>query len=125
MSTPKKIEQLVQRRERVIGELIATQAMIRGSFGTVHRKCGASNCWCAQGVGHPVDRINYSEEGRSRTKAIKPEDINWAKQMTENYKRFRKNRRKLRMLDKQINQAMESLEGKIVAKTSRQRNYVI
>jgi len=125
MSTPKKIEQLVQRRERVIGELIATQAMIRGSFGTVHRKCGASNCWCAQGGGHPVDRINYSEEGRSRTKAIKPEDIKWAKQMTENYKRFRKNRQKLRMLDKQINQAMESLEGKIVAKTSRQRNYVI
>ena len=123
MSTPKKIEQLVQRRERVIGELIATQAMIRGSFGTVHRKCGASNCWCAQGGGHPVDRINYSEEGRSRTKAVKPEDIKWAKQMTENYKRFRKNRQKLRTLDKQINQAMDSLEGKIVAKTSRQRNY--
>lgn len=125
MSTPNKIKQLEQRRERLISDLIATQAMIRGSFGTVHRKCGASNCWCAQGGGHPVDRINYSKEGRSRTKSVKSEDVKWAKQMTENYKRFRKNRQKLRTLDKQINHAMDVLEGKIVAKTSRQRNYVI
>ena len=124
MSTPNKIKQLEQRRERLIGELLKTQAMIRGSFGTVHRKCGASNCWCAQGIGHPVDRINYSDNGRSRTKAVKPEDVSWAKEMTENYKRFRKNRQALRALDKKINQAIDDLETKVVDKTARQRNYV-
>lgn len=124
MSTPNKIKQLEQRRERLIGELLKTQAMIRGSFGTVHRKCGASNCWCAQGIGHPVDRINYSDNGRSRTKAVKPEDVSWAKEMTENYKRFRKNRQALRALEKKINQAIDDLETKVVDKTARQRNYV-
>ena len=124
MSTPNKIKQLEQRRERLIGELLKTQAMIRGSFGTVHRKCGASNCWCAQGSGHPVDRINYSDNGRSRTKAVKPEDVSWAKEMTENYKRFRKNRQALRALEKKINQAIDDLETKVVDKTARQRNYV-
>ena len=124
MSTPNKIKQLELRRVRLIGELLKTQAMIRGSFGTVHRKCGASNCWCAQGSGHPVDRINYSDNGRSRTKAVKPEDVSWAKEMTENYKRFRKNRQALRAVEKKINQAIDDLETKVVDKTARQRNYV-
>ena len=124
MSTPNKIRKLEQRRERLIGELLKTQAMIRGSFGTVHRKCGAPNCWCAQGSGHPLDRINYSQDGRSRTKAVKAQDVEWAREMTENYKRFRKIRQELRSLEKQINQAIEELEAKIVGKTARQRNYV-
>ena len=125
MSIPNKIRKLEQRRERLIGELLKTQAMIRGSFGTVHRKCGAPNCWCAQGSsGHPLNRINYSKDGRSRTKAVKAQDVKWAREMTENYKRFRKNRQELRTLEKQINQAIEELEAKIVDKTARQRNYV-
>ena len=124
MTTPNKIKQLQRRRERLLNELLITQVMIRGSFGTVHRKCGASNCWCAQGGGHPVDRINYSDEGRSRTKVIKAVDVDWAKQMTANYKRFRTNRQKLRTLDKQINQAIDDLEAKVVEKTAKQRNYV-
>ena len=124
MSTPSKIEKLERRRSRLIGELLKTQAMIRGSFGTVHRKCGASNCWCAQAGGHPVDRINYSEQGRSRTKAVKSEDVSWAREMTESYKRFRKNRQALRSLEKQINQAIDDLEAKVVDKTARQRDYV-
>ena len=124
MSTPNKIKQLERRRERLIGELLKTQVMIRGSFGTVRRKCGASNCWCAQGGGHPVDRINYSEDGRSRTKAVKPEDVSWAREMTENYQRFRKNRQALRALEKKINQAIDDLEANVVEKTARQRNYV-
>jgi len=107
MSTPNRINKLEQRRSRLIGELLETQEMIRGSFSTVHRKCGASNCWCAtEEGGHPIDRINYSQDGRSRTKPIKPEDIRWAREMTGHYKRFRKNRQALRLLDKQINQAI-------------------
>ena len=71
-----------------------------------------------------MDRINYSDEGRSRTKVIKAVDVDWAKQITANYKRFRMNRQKLRILDKQINQAIDDLEAKVVEKTAKQRNYV-
>ena len=125
MSTSNKINKLEQRRSRLISELLETQEMIRGSFSTVRRKCGASNCWCAaEGGGHPIDRINYSEDGRSRTKSIKPEDVRWAREMTGHYKRFRKNRQALRLLDKQINQAIDDLEAKVVEKTARKRNYV-
>ncbi len=44
--------------------------------------------------------------------------------MSENYKRFRKNRQALRALEKKINQAIDDLETAVVDKTARQRNYV-
>ncbi|MGI9295834.1 MAG: DUF6788 family protein [Pseudomonadales bacterium] len=125
MSTPSRIKKLQQQRQVLMTELLKTQAMIRGSFGTAYRKCGHSNCWCAHGDGHPVDRINFSDEGRSRTKAVKAADVQWAKQMTENYKQFRKNRQALRALDKKINLAIDELEAKLVDRTARQRNYEI
>ena len=125
MSTPAKLRKLEKRRERLVDGLLKTHAMIRGSFGTEHRKCSAPNCWCAIQWGHPVDRIYYSDDGRSRTKAIKPEDVEWAREMTENYKRFRKNRQALRTREKQIKQAIDELEQKLVDKAARQRNYVI
>ena len=71
-----------------------------------------------------MDRINYSDNGRSRTKAVKPDDVCWAREMTGNYKRFRKNRQALRALEKQISQAIDDLETNVVDKTARQRNYV-
>jgi hypothetical protein len=123
MSTPNKIKKLEQRRDVLIGEMLKTQTMIRGSFSTAYRKCGRANCWCAQGDGHPIDRINFSDEGRSRTKSVKPADVQWAKQMTESYKRFRKHRQALRVLEKKINLAIDELETRIVSKTARQRNY--
>lgn len=104
--------------------LLEIDAMIRGSFGRVHRKCGHPTCWCSEGVGHPVDRINYSDDGRSRTKAVAPEDVEWARQMTQNYKRFRKHRQALRSLEKKINRAVDEYEVKVVSSTARKRNYV-
>jgi hypothetical protein len=124
MSTPNKIKKLEQQRQALIAQLLETQAMIRGSFGTVYRRCGSLNCWCADGEGHPVDRINFSDDGRSRTKAIASNDVEWAKQMTNNYKRFRKNRQALRALEKKLNIAIDEFETKVVEKTARQRKYI-
>lgn len=123
MFTPNAIKKLERQRSALIVQLLETQAMIRGSFGRVYRKCGSPNCWCAEGIGHPVDRINYSDGGRSRTKAISASDVEWAKQMTANYKRFRRNRQALRMLEQKLNVALDEFEAKQVEKTARKRKY--
>lgn len=114
---------LEQRRRELIMQLLSNESMIRGSFGRVHRKCGRSNCWCVEGKGHPIDRINFSDGGRSRTKAIPEADIEWAKQVTANYKRFRKARQSLREIEQKINTALDQFEAKQIAKTARKRNY--
>lgn len=124
MSSKTQIKKLERQRQTLIQDLLHTQQMIRGSFGTVTRKCGKPNCWCVEGAGHPVKRITWTEKAHSRTKAIPAEDASWIETMTDNYRRFRKNRQALRTLERKINTVVDALEAKIVAATKRQKEYL-
>ncbi len=124
MSSTTQIKKLERQRQTLIQDLLHTKQMIRGSFGTATRKCGKPNCWCAEGSGHPVKRITWTEKARSRTKAIPVADATWIKTMTDNYRRFRKNRQALRTLERKINTVVDELEAKIVEVTKRQKEYL-
>ncbi len=123
MSTAKQIHALEKKRAVLIKRLCETQAMIKGSFSTSYRRCGQANCRCAEGQGHPMNRISYTDQGKSRTKLVSLEDIEWAKQMTEIYKRFRKDRQALRQLEKKLNAAIDQLETKTITRTAAKRGY--
>ncbi len=124
MSRKTQIKKLERQRQTLMQDLLHTKQMIRGSFGTVTRKCGKPNCWCVEGAGHPVKRITWTEKTHSRTKAIPAEDATWIETMTDNYRRFRKNRQALRALERKINTAVDELEAKIVDVTKRQKEYL-
>ncbi len=124
MSSKTQIKKLERQRQTLIQDLLHTQQMIRGSFGTVTRKCGKPNCWCLEGAGHPIKRITWTEKAHSRTQAIPAEDATWIETMTDNYRRFRKKRQALRALERKINTAVNELEAKIVAATKRQKEYL-
>ena len=124
MSSKARIKKLELKRQTLIQNLLDTQQMIRGSFGTAYRKCGKPNCWCAEGMGHPINRITWTEKTHSRTKAIPPEDTACIQAMTQTYKRFRKNRQALRALERKINTLVDELEAKIVDVTKRQKEYL-
>jgi len=124
VSTPHHIKQLEQQRQTLLTELLQTEQMIRGKFGVAYRRCGTPTCWCAQGEGHPVNRITWTEQAQSRTKAIPAEDIEWIKQRTETYRRFRKHRQALRVLERKINAALDAFEARTVQRTRRQRKYL-
>ena len=124
MSSETRIKQLERQRQALIQELLKSKPMIRGSFGTAYRKCGKPNCWCAEGVGHPVNRITWTENARSRTKAIPAKDTRWVATRAENYKCFRKNRRSLRALDKELNREIDELAAQLVDDTRQQKDYL-
>lgn len=124
MSTPPHIAKLAQQHQARVKELLETEQMIRGSFGTAYRKCGKPSCWCAEGAGHPVTRMTWTEQARSRTKTIPAEEVAWVEAMTDNYKRFRKNRQALRALERKINAAIDEFEAKTVEKTKRRKAYL-
>ena len=71
-----------------------------------------------------MNRITWTEQSVSRTKAIRKEDIAWVKERTETYKRFRKNRQALRAIDQQINVALDAVEEKVVQRTRKYRTYL-
>ena len=123
MSTRKRIQSAEHRLARLIGVSLATEFMVRGTFGQVYRRCGKPTCWCAEGEGHLSNRITWTEDGKSRTKAIPAEDIAWIKSMTRNYKAFRKARQNIRELAARLSNLIDELEREIVEKTNRKRTY--
>jgi len=124
MTTVQRIKTLEERRQQLIEELLQVEQMLRGSFGVAYRRCGTPTCWCADSYGHPINRITWSEKSVSKTKSIREEDIVWVKEQTDAYRRFRKNRKALREVERKINSALDAVEEKTVKRTRKRRAYL-
>lgn len=123
MSSKIRLLKLQKEKVALVEELLKAPPMLRGTFGVAYRKCGKPTCWCAAGTGHPYSRITWSEGARSRTKNIPSQDTDWAKKLTENYRRFRKIRRTLRELEQDLKERLDQLEDQLVRKARKQRSY--
>jgi len=89
MASTNTILSLNEKHASTVRELLDLFPMIPGAFKEVFRKCGKPNCWCAQhNRGHSLRRITWTEDGRSQSKAVASEDIDWYIIATENYRRF-------------------------------------
>jgi len=50
--------------------------LVRGSLVTLRRKCGKASCRCADGDQlHENPALSFSEHGRTRIVALRPEDV--------------------------------------------------
>ena len=121
--TTRSLRSLEKKRAQLLEELLTVHLMVKGVFGTTFRRCGKKGCWCAANRGHPYRRITWSEESRSRTKAISEEDADWTKEMTANYKRFRESRQKLGELELEFKAVLARREQTILEKTKKARGY--
>ena len=114
MSRTKRIKQLQREHAELIKSVTGTRDMIRGSFNTVYVKCGKASCRCADGRGHPSDRIVFLEGGRLRCRTVPKGEDGWVRRMVENRKEFRGYRRKLKAIEKEIHREISGLEAEIV-----------
>lgn len=104
MSSLDRIKELEKQRNRILKQILAFRSMLPGAYKEVYCKCGKPNCWCYKKGGHLFRRITWSENGRSKTKAIPEEDISWIKELTENYREFQKKRRQIKELERILNE---------------------
>lgn len=122
MSRVKKIE---EARSLVLQHLLELEEMIPGSYKSLFRKCGRSNCWCSQQQdGHRFQRITWTEDGIAKSKAIRNEDVEWIKKVTNNFRTFQKMKRKLRGLETQLRSCIERHEKGQVQRTRKLRSYL-
>ena len=109
--------------------------MLPGSYNKVYCRCGKRNCWCYGEVegkkdkdkdkpAHPFRRITWMEKGVSKTKTIPEKDVDWIKQVTENYRKFRKKRKEIQKLQENIRRLLEDYRMHIVKKTRRLKEYL-
>lgn len=132
----KKIKTLEKSISQTLEEMLSIKKMLPGSYNKVYCRCGKSNCWCygeAKGegkskskdkAGHPFRRITWMEKGVSKTKAIPEKDVDWIKDVTENYRKFRKKRKEIQKLEKNIRRLLEDYRTYIVKKTRRLKEYL-
>ena len=124
MSIRRRVRSLGTQHTGLLVGILDTSAMVKGTFRQVYQRCGKPTCRCVDAQGHLSIRISWTEDAKSRTKAIPNADVAWIKSMTDNYKRFRKTRQRLRELNDELNRMLDALEREILNKTKRQRKYL-
>jgi len=107
MSTLKQIKALEKKRGMVLSRMLSAKSMVPGAYGKVYCKCGKKNCWCYKGKGHPYTRITWYEDGKSKTKSISEKNIGWIRRVTQNYRDFKKDQKKIREYDEQLKELLD------------------
>ena len=124
MSTLYRIKELERQRNRILKQILAIRSMLPGAYKEVYCKCGKPNCWCYKKGGHLFRRITWSENGRSKTKAIPEEDISWIKELTENYREFQKKRREIKELEGILKELLSEHARAVIKKSRLLRDYL-
>ena len=121
----KNIKKVTKEIDQIVNEMISISHMIGGSFGTAYRRCGKPNCWCSnkEKPGHPLIRITFNEQKKSRSKAIPSKDKKWIKAMTDNYRDFRQHFQKLRQCENKLNELLNQFEQEVKNETKGLRDY--
>ncbi len=124
MSTLDRIKELEKQRTRILKQILSIGSMLPGAYKEVYCKCGKPNCWCNKKGGHLFRRITWSENGRSRTKAIPEEDISWIQELTGNYREFQRKRRRIKELEGLLKDLLGDHATTAIEKSRQSRDYL-
>lgn len=110
-----RIRQRIHRLEESLAELlkliVAERGPLRrGSFVTLHRKCGKPTCHCAEGDGHPTNYLSLLEEGRKRLIYISADNRDQVADEAERYRQFRRRRAMIARIMKTLLKRLDELE---------------
>ncbi|MBU4313774.1 MAG: hypothetical protein KJ821_03140, partial [Actinobacteria bacterium] len=67
--------------------------------------------------------ITFSEDGRSRTKAIHENNIGWIKKVTKNYRDFKEGIKKIKEYDARLFELLNKYLKEIIMQTRDKKEY--
>jgi hypothetical protein len=116
----KKLLALLSEHGRLLRQILRHQHLLRGSFHQVYTRCGKSNCWCAQArKGHAHTRLTWSEEGTMVTRKVAATERKTVLKLTDNYRKFCEQRRRLNKLEIQLQERLDQYEKALINKTRK------
>ena len=68
--------------------------------------------------------MSWREDGKGLSRAVPKEEYDWIEEMTENYRTFKKIRRELRDLEKELELLLDTYEEIVVKKTRQGKAYL-
>ena len=103
---------LLQEYGRLLRQVLALRELLKGSLYELKTRCGKPSCHCASGQGppHSTTVLSWSEAGRTRLRAVGPQDRARWRRLTEDYRRFRQGRARLVKIHRQVLLAVDRLE---------------
>ena len=89
---------------RLIGQVLALRELLKGSVYELKTRCGKPSCHCAS------PQLSWSDAGRTRLRAVGPQDRARWRRLTEDYRHFRQCRASLVKIHRQVLLAVDRLE---------------
>ena len=119
-SLKQKLLALLPRHRELVKQLLHAQRILRGTLSQVYTRCGKTNCWCAQArKGHAHARLTWSQEGTLTTRKVPAQQIDQVIELTEGYRQFRSQRRKLSALEVKIQDLLDQYEKTLTAEARK------
>lgn len=112
-----RLSRIRQSLRKLAGEIVDVvdvfmegEPMVKGTVYQQRRKCGKPNCICTRGQLHESMMLSWSQDGRTRLKAIAKGDVQEVRILTERYRRFRAARARLGRVYKNMVELIDELE---------------
>ena len=114
---------LLQEHGRLLGQVLALRELLKGSLYELKTRCGKPSCHCAsrQGPPHSTTVLSWSEAGRTRLRAVGPQDRARWRRLTEDYRRFRQGRARLVKIHRQVLRAVGRLEKALLRPSPKKK----
>ena len=103
---------LLEDYNRLLRQVLALRELLKGSVYELKTRCGKPSCHCAspQGPPHSTIVLSWSDAGRTRLRAVGPQDRARWRRLTEDYRHFRQCRASLVKIHRQVLLAVDRLE---------------
>jgi len=106
-----RIGQLARQRRAVEQVLLERSVLLKGILLEVQRTCGKAGCKCARGQKHSCWQLSASVEGRRRTGNVPRRYVGKVKELTGNYRRFRRARARWVRLNAEMRKRINEMEA--------------
>jgi hypothetical protein len=106
-----RLKQLTGELMKLLAIFLARKLLIKGGVYQTKSRCGKPNCKCVkEGALHTIWRLYWTENGKTKLRAIKKGTVYDYQQLTANYQRFREARARLVKIHQEMIQLINLLE---------------
>jgi len=109
---------------RLLRQVLALRELLKGSVYELKTRCGKPSCHCAsrQGPPHSTTVLSWSEAGRTRLRAVGPQDRARWRRLAEDYRRLRQCRASLVKIHRQVLLAVDRLQKALLRPWPKKRS---
>lgn len=104
--------ELDERHHQLGASLLEVRELLKGSVYELKTRCGKPSCHCAapDGARHTAPALSWSDRGKTQLRTLPAKEVERARRLTDNYRRFRQTRAALVQLHRRILSTIDRLE---------------